>query len=170
MAASAATATTLGCSKVIASNQTTYTYTITSTEYGDLITSVHIFAPLDPGLILGHTGPANWDFDVFIDPDPEVGSDIYWYADEVYGISNGGHAAFSLTVPSWTSTDNDHIVPGCFGNWGYETASWPGAVLVAFPSVPVPAGVSSVPEPTSLIALSSGCCALMAIIRRKRTA
>lgn len=169
MVASAASATTLGCTKATAGNQTTYTYTITSTEYGDLITAVHIYAPLDIGLILGNTKPAHWSFDALVDPDPEVGADIYWYVDETYAIANGGKGIFSLTVPSWTTTVNDHVVPGCFGNWGYETASWPGDVLVAFPSIAVPAGAAAaVPEPSSLLALCAGFCGILGGLRRKR--
>lgn len=171
LAASAASATTLGWTKVIAGNQTTYNYTLTSSEYGDFVTAVHIFAPLDPALILGHTGPANWDFDAFIDPDPEFGTDIYWYTDEAHGIANGGRTSFSLSVPSWTSTKNDYIPPGYgySGNWGYETANWSGSVLVSFPSVPVPQGAqaASTPEPTSLLALCVGCCGFLVRIRRK---
>lgn len=166
MVASAASATTLGCVKSTAGSLTTYTYTISSTEYEDSITSVHVYAPLSIGLIQGYTMPAHWSFDAVVDPEPGVGADIYWYADDydLYGIPNLGHGAFSLTVPSWTTTDNSHIIPGCFGNWGYETASYPGDILISFPSVPVPSGV---PEPTSLIALAVGC-PLMAWLRRKR--
>jgi|GEM_PF-1610628 len=166
MVASAASATTLGCVKSTAGSLTTYTYTISSTEYEDSITSLHIYAPLSIGLIQGYSMPAHWSFDALVDPEPGVGADIYWYADdyELYGIPNLGHSAFSLTVPSWTSTDNSHIIPGTFGNWGYETANYLGDILISFPSVAVPAGV---PEPTSLIALAFGC-SLMARLRRKR--
>ena len=167
MAASAASATTLVGSKTTSGALTTYTYALSSTEYGDYITSVHVYAPLSVGLIAGNTGPVNWSFDAFMDPDPEVGTDIYWYADDydLYGIPNAGHGVFSLTVPSWTSTDTNHIVPGCFGNWGYETASWPGDVLVSFPSVPVPAG--AVPEPVSLMVVTVGCAAAAGLRRRR---
>jgi hypothetical protein len=166
MVVSAASATTLGGVKSTVGSLTTYTYTFTSTEFEDLVTSVHIYAPLSPELIRGHTMPAHWTYDVIIDPDPEVGTDIYWYADEeLYAIPNGGKGTFTLTVPSWTSTDTGHIVPGCFGNWGYETASWPGDVLVSFPSILVPAGV---PEPASLIVLAAGC-GLLARLRRRRS-
>ena len=162
----AASATTLGCVKSSAGDLTTYTYTIRSTEYDDSITSVHIYAPLSLGLIKAYTMPAHWSFEAALDPEPGVGADIYWYAADydLYGIPNLGSGVFSFTVPSWTSTDNSHIVPGTFGNWGYETASYPGDVLISFPSVPVPAGV---PEPTSLITLALGC-SLMARLRRKR--
>jgi len=167
IAASAASATTLTGSKSTDGALTTYTYSLASTEFGDYITSVHVYAPLAVGLIQGYTGPVNWSFDAFMDPDPEVGADIYWYADDydLHGIPNGGHATFALTVPSWTSTDNGYIIPGCFGNWGYETQSWPGAVLVSFPCVPVPEGV---PEPACLIALATGCVALAGLRRARR--
>lgn len=170
LAASAASATSLACVKTIAGNQTTYTYTLTSTEMVDVqtpdsITSFHIYAPLAPRLIQAHTGPANWTFDAIVDPDPAVGADIYWYADEVHALAYGAHAAFAITVPSWTTTVTNHVVPECWGNWGYETASWPGAVLVSFPSIAVPAGI---PEPASLLTLAFGCTGLLAALRRRR--
>lgn len=166
MVASAASATTLGCLKTTTGNQTTYTYTLTSSEIGDYITSLHIYAPLSPGLIQDHSSLANWSFDAIVDPDPEVGTDIYWCADdiELYGLSNGTVQQFSITVPSWTSIDNNHILPGCLGNWGYDTESWPGYTLISFPSVSVPEGV---PEPGSIMILAVGCCGLMARMRRR---
>jgi hypothetical protein len=164
-AASAASATTLTGSTNTDGALTTYTYSLASTESGDYITSVHVYAQLAVGLIQGYTGPANWSFDAFMDP--EVGADIYWYADDydLHGIPNGGHATFILTVPSWTTTNNSYVIPGCFGNWGYETLSWPGAVLVSLPSVPVPEGA---PEPACLVALATGCAALAGLRRARR--
>lgn len=166
MVASAASATSLTCLKTLNGDTTTYTYTLSSTEYGDYITSFHIYAPLATGLIQGYTAPAHWSFDAILDPEPDVGTDIYWFADDydLYGIPNLSSRAFTLTVPSWTSTNDGHVVPGCWGNWGYETQSWPDAILISFPSVPVPEGV---PEPTSLIALTLGCL-ITARARRRR--
>lgn len=154
LVASAASATSLSGLRTISGDLTTYTYTVSSTEVGDYITSVHIYAPLSTELIRGYTAPPHWSFHAATDPDPNVGTDISWYADDydLYGIANLGSAVFTLTVPSWTNTETGHIVPGCFGNWGYETQSW--ATLISFPSVPVPEGV---PEPTSLITLMIGC-------------
>ena len=63
VAASAASATTLGCNISTVGNLTTYTYTLTSTEYGDYITSLHVYAPIPLDVINGWTAPGNWLFD-----------------------------------------------------------------------------------------------------------
>lgn len=170
VAVSPASATDLVGSKLTSGDLTTYTYTFTSTEYGDTITSVHIYAPLSVGLIQAHTGPANWSFDAFMDPDPEVGADIYWYANnyDTGGIPNGGHATLTLTVPSWTTCQEDFVVPGCFANWGFELQSWPDSVMVWFDSVPVPVGtMAGAPEPGSFAALAVGCIAAIGMRRRR---
>ena len=71
-----------------------------------------------------------------MDPDPDVGADIYWYANDLDtdGIPNAGVQQFALTVPSTTTVNNSYVITGCFGNWGYETQwwneTWPGYVLV----------------------------------------
>lgn len=170
--ASAASATSLTCNIVTAGNLTTYTYTLTSTEAGDYITSMHLYSFLDLSLIKGTTAPTNWGFDSCIDPDPEVGADIYWYADnpDTHGIPNGTIKQFSLTVPSWTTTDTHHEVPGCYGNWGYECQSWPGAVIISYPSIAVPRGAAqaAVPEPASLTVLALGLGALARKLRRQK--
>ena len=156
MVASAASATTLAGTQTADGGMTTYTYTLTSTELGDFITSLHVFAPLSVDLVRSYTAPENWSFSAEPYSDPAYGTDFCWYSDNprLYGVGNNSSAVFSLTVPSSTCTDCSRALPGCFGNWGYETRSWPGALLVSFPAVPVPEGV---PEPTSLIALAFGC-------------
>lgn len=168
--ASSASATSVTCNINTVSNLTTYNYTLTSTEAGDYLTSLHLFSLLDPVLIKGNTGPANWLFDAFTDPEPGVGADIYWFANDpdTQGIPNGGVQHFSLTVPSWTTTDSHHVLPGCFGNWGYECQSWPGAVIVSYPSIAVPYGSAgpAVPEPTSLMVLALGLGAFARKLRR----
>ena len=171
VAVSPAIATGLVGSKLTSAGLTTYTYTLTCTEYGDTITSLHVYAPLSLGLIQAHTSPANWSFDAVTDPDPEVGADIYWFADDydTDGIPNGGRAAFTLSVPSWTTTDTAYVIPGCFGNWGFEVQSWPDSVMVWFDSVPVPVGtMAAAPEPGSFVALAVGCIALIGMRRRIR--
>ena len=168
--ASAASATSLTCAVNTVGNLTTYTYTLTSSEPGDYVTSLHLFALIDPELIMGNNGPSNWLFDAFIDPEPGVGADIYWYASDydLFGIPNGAVTQFSLTVPSWTTTDTQHVVPGCFGNWGYECKNWPGAVIVSYPSIEVPCGTTTpaVPEPASATVLLLGLAALARKLRR----
>jgi len=160
--ASAATATSLGCLVNTSGNLTTYTYTLRSTELGDYIISLHLYAPLDPLYIKQNTGPSNWLFGAVIDPDPEVGTDIYWAADnpDTDGLANGRSLTFTLTVPSTCQKNDTYIVPGCFGNWGYETQNWAGDVVVSFPSVSVP---ESVPEPASLMAVIMGCGLMMRV-------
>lgn len=167
---SAASATSLNCSVNTVGSLTTYTYTFTSTEAGDYVTSLHLYSLLNPSLIKANTAPTNWLFGSDVDPDPEVGLDMYWYADnpDTHGIGNGSVKQFSLTVPSWTTKDTTHVVPGCFGNWGYECQSWPGAVIVAFPSVAVPKGVAApaVPELSSLLVLVLGLAGFAGKLRR----
>lgn len=169
--ASAASATSLTCNISTVGDLTTYTYTLTSGEAGDYITQVHLFAMLDLSLIAENSGPSNWQFDAFVDPDPEVGADIYWYASDydLHGIPNGAVKQFSLTVPSWTTTDTNHVIPGCFGNWGYECYSWQGAVIVSYPSIAVPSGSAApaVPEPGSLSVLAFGLTLIAHKLRRK---
>ena len=154
--ASTASATSLTGIRTVNGGLTTYTYTLTSTESGDLIACLHIFAPLPASLIQSYTAPSNWSFSAALDSDPDYGTDLCWSANDprLHGVGSNGTAVFSLTVPSSTATGSGRILPGCFGNWGYETQSWPGALTISFPSVPVPEGV---PEPTSLIALAFGC-------------
>jgi hypothetical protein len=170
MAVSSVSAQELAGSWLTSGDQKTYTYAFTNTWYGDTITSIHIYAPLSVGLILGSTGPADWSFGAVMDPDPEVGADIYWYANnyDTGGIPENGQATFTLTVPSWTGNDDSFIVPGCFANWGFELQSWPDSVMVWFDSVPVPVGTTAgAPEPASLAALAVGCIALLGLRRRR---
>jgi len=151
-------------------NLTTYRYVLTSTEFGDSVTSLHVYAPLAVGLIAGHTAPANWSFDAVMDPDPEVGADIYWYADnyDTGGIANGHQAIFTFQVPSWTTCVSNYVIPGCFGNWGFEVASWPDSVMVWYTSTPVPCGqMSAAPEPGTLASIAAGCLALVGLRRRR---
>lgn len=167
---SSAWATTVTCNIDTVGDLTTYTYTLTSMEAGDYISSFHVFALLDLSLIVGNTAPANWGFDAFIDPEPGVGADIYWYANSpLDAIPNLGVRQFSLSVPSWTTVDTEHIVPGCFGNWGYECLSWPGAVMVSYTTVPVPNSMANpaVPEPASIVGLLLGLGAVARKYRRK---
>ncbi len=168
LVASAGMATTAGAIVETVGDLTTYTYTITSSELNDLITSFHVYAPLHPSLVVGWEAENDWLFAV--DADLEIdGADIYWWAPDPVedGLPYGQTVQVSMTVPSTTSTDYNFIVPGFLGNWGYETYNFAGwGVLVSFPPVPVPVGQASLPEPASLAALAFGCAVLAA--RRRR--
>ena len=168
LVASAGMATTAGAIVETVGDSTTYTYTVTSSELNDLITSFHVYAPLHPSLVVGWEAENDWLFTV--DADPEIdGADIYWSAPDPVedGLAYGQTMHVSMTVPSTTSTDNNFIVPGFLGNWGYETYNYAGyGVFVSFPPVPVPVGQDPFPEPASLVALAFGCAAFVA--RRRR--
>lgn len=170
LVASSVSAMELSGSWSVAGNQKTYTYLFTNGDFSDVVTSVHIYAPIDIGLIQGQSGPPNWSFCAVMDPDPDVGADIYWCADDydTDGILDGGHATFTLTVPSWTGNDNNYVVPGCFANWGFELQSWPDCVIVWFGSVPVPVGtMGEVPEPATLAVIAAGCISLLGLRWRR---
>ncbi len=174
VAASPALPMELAGSWAVDGSQKTYTYILTNSEFDDIVTSVHVYAPLALGLIQGQTGPENWSSGAVLDLDPEVGADIYWYADDydLYSIPDGGQATFTLTVPSWTDNVDDYVVPGCWANWGFEIVSWPDSVVVWFDSVPVPVGtMAQAPEVGGFTALAVGCIALVTArcIRRPRT-
>lgn len=169
-AATPALAVELVGSWSVVGSQKTYTYVFTNSDFYDVVTSVHIYAPLDVGLIQGQSGPPNWSFHAVMDPDPDVGADIYWCADDydTDGILDGGHATFTLTVPAWTDNDNNYVVPGCFANWGFELQSWPESVIVWLGSVPVPVGpMGQVPEPTNLAMVAVGCVTLLGLRWRR---
>ena len=169
-AVSPASAMELEGSWSVAENQKTYTYVLTNSDFYDVVTSLHIYAPLDVGLMQGHSGPPNWSFYAVMDPDPDVGADICWCADDydTDGILDGGHATFTLTVPAWTGNDDNYVVPGCFANWGFELQSWPDSVIVWFGSVPVPVGtMGQVPEPAGLAVMVVGCMALLGLRWRR---
>ena len=59
VAVSPSSATSLTGTKSTVGNLTTYTYNVTSTELGDYVTAVHVYAPLSVSLISAHTAPAH---------------------------------------------------------------------------------------------------------------
>ena len=73
------------------------------------------------------------------------------------GLSAGGMLMVSVTTPSSIPTNEDYVLPGCLGNWGYEVAGWAGSVAIMPSSVAVPQSFvpKSVPEPSGLLALAS---------------
>ncbi len=137
---------------------TTYTYTLTSYENYDLITSFHVYAPTLASVITGHIAPLGWNFEIA--PDPEsCGIDIYWFANDPLenGLPFGGRLNFSITTPNTVPIALDYVIPGYLGNWGYETYNWSGWGVVIMPwSVPVPSAEAPVPEPLGLVAFAAG--------------
>ena len=165
--ASAASATTVGWDVFVLGDSATYTYVFTSSEAGDWITHFHVYAPLSPTLVQDWSAERGWQFTA--DPDLETGgADLCWYAPDPLadGLAYGQSIQVSMTVSSAYPTVENFIVPGCLGNWGYETYFFAGwGVLVSFPCVGVPEGSAPVPEPLSVIVLAAGC-AVMGLKRR----
>lgn len=106
-----------------------------------------------------------------IDLDPTGASDIYWYTDNALnnGIMSGDTITVSMTVPSYTTTVYDYVLEDVpITNWGYDCFINSGLTWLGSDSAPVPAGsVAETPEPASMIALCSGCMALI-LFRRKQ--
>ncbi|MCE5323760.1 PEP-CTERM sorting domain-containing protein [bacterium] len=162
----------IGCDILNSGDNTTYTYSYLNNEESyDTITALHVFAPVDSSLITTWTADTGWDFSVEIDP--TGASDIYWYTGDPInsGIDYGEILTVSMTVPSaYTTTVSDYVLEDFpVGNWGYDAFS-SGGTWIMLGSVDVPSGtapeIPDTPEPASIIALISGCAALIA--RRKR--
>lgn len=164
-ATSAAMATTLDWMITPFGSNIIYTYTLNSTEYGDRITSLHLYAALSPSRIVSWTAPDGWLFDAV--PDPDAGRDIFWYVSDTSteGLANLASMTVSLTVTSMSATESDYILPGCLSNWGYETANWLEWGVLIDPNGPVPVPVDT-PEPITLVSLLAGCGSLI-FFRRK---
>ena len=166
----AASATTLGWQMATTGGTTTYTYTLTSSESRDSIISLHVYAPISPLLVTSGSAERGWTLTV--GTDSETGcADVYWSAPDplTQGLPNNGTMQMWMNVPSWTTPVLDYVLPECFGNWGYETFMYQGGVLVSFPSVAVPAGVTApaVPEPASLAGMVMGIGLLCGTWRRR---
>lgn len=147
---------------------TTYTYTLTSDENNDFVTSFHVYAPTLASVITDHMTPSGWSFDIAPDPD-SGGIDIYWYANDPLenGLMFGGKLDFGITTPDTVPIASDYVVPGFLGNWGYETYNWSGWGVLVMPwSIPVPSGEAPVPEPLGFAAVAVGCI-LLAPWRRR---
>ncbi len=164
---SAACATSVSWNVVTSSLETTYTYTFLSTEYEDVITSFHIYAPVDPMAVFQPESSAGWNFDATIDEETG-GADLCWSAPSAAaGLAYGNSLQLSIAVPAYYGRVDDYILPGCLGNWGYVTrnyAQW--GVLISIPPIPVPMGVPSLPEPASAAVLVAGCAMAWPITRR----
>ena len=167
----AASATTLGWQMATTGGTTTYTYTLNSSESGDSIISLHVYAPISPLFVTSGSADRGWAFTV--GTDSETGcADIYWAAPDplTQGLPDHGTMSMWMNVPSWTTPVFDYALPDCLGNWGYETLLYQDwGVLVSFPSVAVPAGVTApaVPEPATVAGMVMGVGLLCGTWRRR---
>lgn len=167
--ASVAAASTIDYDVLVSGGITTYTYSVTSEETGDLITRFHVYAPVPLELVSGWSVTDGWSFATGIDA--ETGdADVCWYADgqQTSGLADGETLTVVLTTNSSIPTLQGYSLPDCQGNWGYETQFWDGyGVWVLGPPVPVP---QLVPEPASLTALLTGIIGILGYrgLRRRR--
>jgi len=151
-----------------AGDTTTYNYTYTNTEEpGDIILGVHLFAPIDPVLIIGWSADPGWSFGSLIDP--TGAADIFWTTDDEikYGLLDGDSVSFSMSTSSSITPVYDYVLEDFpVGNWGYDRYVIPGT-WVMNGSLPVPGGSpAESPEPATLLAMLGGLGALIA--RRKK--
>jgi len=145
-----------------------YSYTYTNTEEpSDIITGIHVYAPVDASLVSAWQADEGWQFDTAIDYSGAL--DILWSTDypDLYGIPNGGVVHVSFKTPAVVGTVYGYVLPDFqIGNWGYDTKYFGGAWTM-FGSVPVPQGVpGSLPEPATCLAVTLGCAFLG--LRRRR--
>jgi hypothetical protein len=161
--------TIVGWDYITMGDSTIYTYILISGESSDIITSFHVYAPVDYGLITDWTADDGWAFEATVDEETG-GSDLCWYTPEgvASGLAPGGLLMVTVSTPFTVPTNEEYELPGCFGNWGYEVSSWPGSVTVMLGSVAVPQSLTTVPEPASMAALAMGIVGLVA--RRRRGA
>lgn len=166
--AAGASATTVTHAVATVGDTTTFTYTLTSGESSDFITSFHVYAPTDWALLSGWSITPGWEFAADLDAETG-GADAYWYAVNPVqgGLAFGRVLQVVLTAPSTLRVKPDYVVPGYLGNWGFETLVWAGCgPFVMTGSVPVPEGAApAVPEPGSILVLAAGCAAIRLSLR-----
>lgn len=160
--------TDVGWDYATVGDSTIYTYILMSGSAEDIVTSFHVYAPCDYRLITDWSADAGWGFEALRDEETG-GTDLNWYCPigVADGLSAGGMLTVSVTTSSSVPTNEEYVLPGCLGNWGYEVAGWAGSVAIMPSSVAVPQSIVSTPEPSTLAALGSGLMAVMAL-RRKR--
>lgn len=161
--------TEVGWDYITIGDSTVYTYILMSGSTEDIVTSFHVYAPCDYRLIQDWTADEGWAFEAVLDQETG-GADLSWYcpAGVANGLDAGGMLMVSITTGSNIPTNEDYVLPGCLGNWGYEVAGWAGSVAIMPSSVAVPQSFEPIPEPSGLIALVSGLGAVVAYRRRRK--
>jgi len=161
--------TTVGWDYTTIGDSTIYTYILLSGSTEDIVTSFHVYAPCDYRLIQDWTADEGWGYEAIRDQETG-GADLCWYcpAGVANGLDAGGMLMVSITTGSNIPTNEDYVLPGCLGNWGYEVAGWAGSVAIMPSSVAVPQSFVTTPEPSGLIALVSGLGAFVACRRGRQ--
>lgn len=152
----------------ILGEQSIYTYLFMSTGETDVLTSFHVFAPIDPTDVIDWSADQGWLFSATIDSESGV-TDLCWYAENPEnGLGAFDFLQVSVTTLASISTDENYTLPDYLGNWGYKTLNYMDQYPTIIDStVGVPTKrLSEVPEPASLLALITGC-AMLRLRRRK---
>ncbi|MCL5104392.1 MAG: PEP-CTERM sorting domain-containing protein [Armatimonadetes bacterium] len=161
--------TTVGWDYTTIGDLTIYTYLLMNGETNDTILSFHVYAPMDYRQIVDWTADNGWGFAASANPSTG-GADFSWYVEPgaAAGLASGEMLMVSITTPSSIETNENYLVPGTFGNWGCEFATWPGSVPIMSSTVAVPQTlIVSTPEPASLLTLCAGCLGVW--IRRRKS-
>ena len=168
LAAPAAMATESWWDVTPVGGQNVFTYVFMSTEVNDVLTSVHIYAPINLTDILDWSADEGWLFSSTIDE--QTGDiDLCWSAEvPENGLEAMDFLQVSITTSSSLAIDEEYYLQDYIGNWGFNTLNLVGEYpTIMDSSVGVPVNrLTSVPEPASLLAILSGC-ALLKLRRRK---
>lgn len=168
LAAPAAMATEAYWDVASLGGQNIYSYVFMSTEESDVLTSFHVYAPIDPSDILDWSADAGWSFSASIDSESGA-ADLCWHADNpASGLQSYDFLQVSISTATSLSTDENYNLQYYLGNWGYNTLNFADqypTVMDSIVGVPTKR-LSEVPEPASLLALIAGC-AMLKLRRRK---
>ena len=149
-------------------DQNIYTYMFMSTEANDVLTAVHIYAPINLTDILDCSADEGWLFSSSIDEQTGA-ADLCWSAeDPEYGLEAFDFLQVSISTSVSLPTDEEYYLQDYIGNWGFNTlnlADQYPTIMDSTVGVPVNR-ITETPEPTSLLALLGGC-AMLKLRRRK---
>lgn len=132
-----------------------------NTQY--LLEAFHVFAPVDPDLLVVRRGWANgyyWN-GVAIQYAPGIAQIVWAPSSFEGGLMYGDSVQVSIQVNQAIDVRSDYTLPDYTTNWGYETTN-SAYVLAGEESVDVPV---SVPEPAGIAALLTGC---IGLLKRRR--